>query len=457
LNMDKVRRDLSDLIEFPLETQENEYKGWIDLDDKVVRASIASHLAALANHGGGHLVFGFQDDLTPDPNRPASIDKYNRDTFTGIVKRYLSPYFQCDVHIVTNKKGEEFPVVRVPAHENVPIMAKADGPQDRKKKPQGIMIGKCYIRKPGPESAPIDSSQEWSALIRRCTLNDRTNLLKDFANIIRPTEGATPNAQQQLENWHQKVDKRFLDSLSKVSSSNWPVPFKDNRYQLSYLISSNGEELSLEQLKEALMEVQNDTRNMMRIYGHMFYQWNDPSLAPVFCPEEADGTGGSVLEGNLIKELQKFPEFWRVAPDGRASLIRPYLEDRSEGFNDIVQEVKGPWFSPETIVRETGEFVIHAMLLAKRFESATQVSFRCTWIGLEDREIAEFNSSVCWRSSRKARVNKRTTEKTYTTAELTAKWSTIVSDLACPVLYVFGLNCGVDFVENMKQKFIIKR
>ena len=193
---------------------------------------------------------------------------------------------------------------------------------------------------------------------------------------------------------------------------------------------------------------------MMRIYGHIFYQWNDPSLAPAFCPEEADGTGGNVLEANLIEELPEFPEFWRVAPDGRASLIRPYLEDRSKGFNDMVQEVKGPWLSPETIVRETGECVIHAMLLAKRFESPTQVSFRCTWMGLEDREIAGFNSSVYWRSGRKARVDERTTEKTYTTAELATTWSTIVSDLACSVLYVFGLNCGVDFVENMKQKFI---
>lgn len=454
MNTDEVKRNLSDLIEFPMETLENEYKRWIDLDDKVAQAKIAQHLAALANHGGGHLIFGFQDDLTLDPNLPPSIDKYNRDTFTGIVKHYLSPYFQCDVHIVTNKKGGKFPVVRVPSHENVPVMAKADGPQDKKKKPQGIMIGKCYIRKPGPESAPIDSPQEWSELIRRCTLHDRDTLLSDFANIMRSSERTAPNAQQRLDDWHKKVDKCFLDSLSNISSSSWPVSFKDNRYQLSYLISSNGEEFSPQQLKKVLMEVQNEVRNMMRIYGHMFYQWNDPSLEPVFCPEETDGTGGNVLEANLIEELQEFPEFWRVAPDGRASLIRPYLEDRSKGFKDMVQEVEGPWFSPETIIRETGECVIHAMLLAKRFESASQVSFRCTWMGLKDREIAEFNPSVYWRSGGKARVDERTTEKTYTTAELAAKWSTVVSDLVCPVLYVFGFNCREDLVENMKQKFV---
>ena len=106
--MDKVKRNLSDLIEFPMKTLENEYKGWVDLDDKVAQAKIARHLAALTNHGGGHFVFGFRDDLSPDPDRPPSLDKYNRDTFTGIVKHYLSPDFQCDVHIVPNKNGEKW-------------------------------------------------------------------------------------------------------------------------------------------------------------------------------------------------------------------------------------------------------------------------------------------------------------------------------------------------------------
>lgn len=448
-----MRTNLNDLVKFPQETLENEYKTWINLKDKVARAKVARHLAALANHGGGYLIFGFKDDLTSEKERPSSIDDYNRDTFTNIVKHYLQPVFQCEVEFVTNESGEEFPVVRVLGHGSVPIIAKADGPQNEKKKPQGIAMGKCYIRKPGPESAPIDSPQEWGALIRRCTLNDRGDLLRDFANIMHPTEGMIPNAQQQLENWHQKVDERFLDLISKASNSNWPVPFENNRYQLSYLISSNGEEISPQLLKKVLMEVSNEVRNMMRIYGHMFYQWGDPLGVPVFCPEEADGTGKNVLEVNLTKELL-FPEFWRVAPDGRASLIRPYLEDRNKGFNDMVREVEGPWLSPETIIRETGEFVIHAMLLAKRFESVTQVSFRCTWMGLENREIADFDSSVYWHSGRKARMDKRVTGKTYTTAELVAKWSTIVSDLACPVLYLFGLNCGQDFVESMKQKFI---
>ena len=106
-------------------------KAWVDLDDQTQKAKLARHVGALANHGGGYLVFGFNDDLTHDQNRPSSLEKYNRDTFAGIAKRYLTPIFQCDVFSVTHSNGNEFSVVRVPGHKDVPIAAKADGPQDR--------------------------------------------------------------------------------------------------------------------------------------------------------------------------------------------------------------------------------------------------------------------------------------------------------------------------------------
>ncbi len=76
--------DLNDLIDVPRETLEIELKEWLDLSEPVVRANIARHLAALANQGGGYLVFGFTDDLRRDQKRPPSLDSYNRDTFTAI-------------------------------------------------------------------------------------------------------------------------------------------------------------------------------------------------------------------------------------------------------------------------------------------------------------------------------------------------------------------------------------
>ena len=44
---------------------------WIDIaNDRVVQANIARHLAGLANHGGGYLLFGFHDSRAPNPSLP---------------------------------------------------------------------------------------------------------------------------------------------------------------------------------------------------------------------------------------------------------------------------------------------------------------------------------------------------------------------------------------------------
>jgi predicted HTH transcriptional regulator len=116
-----MNADLADLVDNPRETPDVEVKGWLDLDDSVTRANLARHIAALANYGGGYLVFGISDDLTRDQNRPQSLEKFNRDVFSSIVRKYLTPTLQCDVAIVTASDGVEFPVVRVPSHGAVPI------------------------------------------------------------------------------------------------------------------------------------------------------------------------------------------------------------------------------------------------------------------------------------------------------------------------------------------------
>ena len=70
------------------------------------REKVARHTAALANQGGGYLVFGFRDDESVAPNRPTDLSGYSRDTFGRIVTRYLTPTFQCDVRLVQSSAGQ---------------------------------------------------------------------------------------------------------------------------------------------------------------------------------------------------------------------------------------------------------------------------------------------------------------------------------------------------------------
>ena len=69
-----------ELVEIPQERLDAEYKSWMDLNGNEARAKVAKHLCALANGGGGFLVFGFDDDMSPSlaayrPDRMARTTK----------------------------------------------------------------------------------------------------------------------------------------------------------------------------------------------------------------------------------------------------------------------------------------------------------------------------------------------------------------------------------------------
>ncbi len=274
---------------------------------------------------------------------------------------------------------------------------------------------------------------------------------------MQTPEKPEPAAQKRLEEWHKKTEKRFLQCLSQANELHWPVSIRENHYQLSYLIFADGdEELPTDSLSQILEEVNSEVRSTVWTGWSMFYPFSDPEVAPAVYPEQVDGTGGDVLEANLMG-LRDFdvtlPDFWRVAPDGRVTLIRAYREDRQSSVESLDRKA-GTWLAPETVVRETTELVAHARALARRFEMATKVSFQCGWMGLKGRQISDFDS-VYWRPHHIAGADQRTTKGEWTVASLGAAWSTVVADLSCPILRLFGLDhCTQSFVENMAPKFV---
>ena len=114
--------ELQDLVDAPRERLEVEYKAWLNLEDREVQAGLARHLCTLANHGGGFLVFGIADDMTPAGPQPPEADPYDQDRLSGIVRRYLIPTFQVAVYrVATPATGVTHPVVWVPSHDAVPM------------------------------------------------------------------------------------------------------------------------------------------------------------------------------------------------------------------------------------------------------------------------------------------------------------------------------------------------
>lgn len=87
--------DLIDLLAGANENLGIEFKAWMDTRSHEARAKLARHIAALANHGGGYLIFGV-NDKTRKPLGASELDValFGQDAISSIVKSILNREFR---------------------------------------------------------------------------------------------------------------------------------------------------------------------------------------------------------------------------------------------------------------------------------------------------------------------------------------------------------------------------
>jgi hypothetical protein len=227
-----------------------------------------------------------------------------------------------------------------------------------------------------------------------------------------------------------------------VTTAHWPVPVAQNFYQFSYRIVEGGDQTrhSIKSLQEAVRVAGEHVKDVVWTGWSMFHQFTRPAIAPRVVIDTATGEEIEAIETNLVGETlleATVPEIWRITADGRATLVRPYREDRT-----IVPHLTsrgltpGKYLSPRTLIRELYELATHAKEFAKAFPHAERIEFRCSWFGLRGRKIADFNPGVDW-DDRTCHVNERTVAITASVDELTADTALVVERLAAPILILF--------------------
>lgn len=189
--MTDPQRRLAELVTYPQEDLHTEVKGWLDLSDRAHQANLAKAMIAIANSGGGFILLGFQEvggQCEPEEPRSVDLDQYTQDAVNGIVRRYAEPEFQCDVHLVSPVDSDNtHPVIHIPGGHKVPIRSKKDGPGGAH-----IAQNTYYLRHPGPRSEEPHSARDWDALIHRCILAARDELLDDIREIIQSAGWSEP-------------------------------------------------------------------------------------------------------------------------------------------------------------------------------------------------------------------------------------------------------------------------
>ncbi len=430
--------ELQELLDNPNETLDVEYKAWLDLADNETRADLARHVAALANHGGGTIVLGTDDAMGYAGPNPFPKVPCDRDVVAGIVKKYLDPPFQCDVFVVKSTVGNEHPVIVVPPHGAVPVCAKAGGPIVNGKS-KGITQGAYYTRKAGPESAAITAAAEWAPIIRRCAMHERAAILGAIDAALRGGSSAPPDLTDALKTWHDAAHAVFLKDVTEAKEP--PPELGKAHWQLSYAIErSDRREVDPNELIDVLRRVNAEVRDLVRTGWSMFYVFTRPEIAPFFHTDIASGQGEKdFLECALVRDPEPKTDgfdMWRVAADGKATLIREYWEDQP-AWNKQFNRTPGTWLSPNLMMRSLAEFVRHARGLAERFDTATAVAFRCEWHGLSGRYV--YNPDSHWFDARSSRSDHRVATGTWPVSMLTTGWPRIVAELCGPVARLFGI------------------
>lgn len=419
---------LSDLLVDPAETLDVEIKPWLDIADKADFARIAKALIALANHGGGSLVFGYsrQPDGTyvPATPRPATLDTYNTDAINGIVERFAEPQFHCSTNFVQDKAtGDPHPIVRVPGNHTVPIRARRHGPN-------GTIIseGTYYIRRPGPKSEGPQSGHEWDVLLRRCVQQQREALLDGIRALltgVAPTT-TTPDESSLLASWTEDSLRRWREVTGNLPADA-PALFPNGHYRVSYLVLGDFEAVTLPELRELL------DASVVRYSGWPpFWLPSREGLTPY----AVDGA----IECWIDPEHSLFPDaahadFWRAAPDGKMFLIRGFQEDSGEPQN----VTPGARLDVTLPIYRIAECLMHAARLAEALAGdEAEVLFQAHYGGLAGRSLASLSGHHTMFTEREAKSDDFDNSVRVTTTRIRDNLPEVLLELLSPLYALFG-------------------
>lgn len=394
-----VRRELSPnrLAGLLLDLREDldlEVKNWLDLDgDNLDRATFAKAALALANHGGGFIVLGFEDrpeGLIEAHNRPDSMARYSQDLVNGIVERYCEPAFHCTVHLVENRTGSVFPVVNGPGGHRVPVRARRSGPEEKVLRQNDI-----YVRRPGPKSEVPRTSQEWDELLARCFENRRDELVSVVRHMLA---GVDPRpeperAEARLDHWVGECFQRWSELVDDLPLEVGPR-FRHGYYSFAYEVVDGGGSTTLAELPEILKA------SIVRHTGWPPFWY--PTRKEI-APYPFDGAVECWLGGDAATGLTgtspdpAHADFWRIAPSGLAYLLRGYVEDGARE-NQAGERIRpGTGFDVTLPVWRAGEALLQAAQFSRTLLGRpTTIRFMALYTGLAGRSLVSWANPRRW-------------------------------------------------------------
>lgn len=390
-----------------------EFKAWMDISkkNKDGQTKIARHIAAIANHGGGRLYFGVDDDGNALPaSEEFGLDHYRSDAIHNLLKMRLEPALQCEVRFTEYTNGVSYPVVHVPSHGTMPVGARDENSYFH-----------VYIRGVGPESIRVSSYQQWETLLKRCMryreieavqeseedhLSKTQSMTKTITESVIAAvmkalaEGGVTSTATRTSDADWETIKRLADAtrsdfagqiralpLGASEADQQIATIPENHVTMGYaLLRADFSSVTLEKPHAILREVSEAMNELANFGWHDFIIFRDSDSAPrsrFWSIDDREFTG---VEGLRPSEKAIYFgnfDYWRAYGNSVFVICKSYRED----YNRLRHKTPYPFLTSTQIFIRMHSLLAHAGLMIQRVAEAEKIAIFTDHIGLTDRAL----------------------------------------------------------------------
>jgi len=419
--------ELVGLLISPNESLAIEYKSWLALSENPEKAKLAKAAIAIANNGGGIIVFGMRPNNSEggalgSQSRPTELNRYNQDDINAAINRYADPPFHCELLFANHPETVvEHAFVIVPG--GIP-----DVLMSRRSSDGAIAAHRCYMRKPGPRSEEPFTSQEWREVIDRVVRARRDDMLDAIRLIVQGHAGGVPEAiaTNELIDFAAEAQERWQALVQGLPPGD-VARLPHGHYELAFQIRDVPSASNLADLRRRM-----ESADEIRHTG-----WT-PFVTLGRQPLQPNAVSGTieawlgVPEGERTRVPQHC-DFWRAHPEGLLFLKRGYDEDGTDRLEP------GRYFSLIYPIWRIGETMLYASRLARLFGENPSILVRCRYTGLRGRELATLSSRRTLTPGRLCNDDQATLETLAKATEIDDNLAEVLHPFLAPLYERFAL------------------